>query len=183
MPVSRPSESTQRVAVTAMLLVGAPAAPTGCGSPGGTPPEDEVPESSAPATAGALECGTEPVTLKGHNETGFPLASELVEVALTTGCAIVSDACRLALEGHVPGGPRGLARGSPVAPGESRHAGHHPDRPPMRLRCDNGSERGGRASRQRTCRPSSLRTAPDSQARTSRSTDAGSSCADSVAAG
>ena len=54
---------------------------TACSSPGGTAPDaDETAPSSAATNAdGAPTCSTEPVTLKGYFETGFPLATDLTE--------------------------------------------------------------------------------------------------------
>lgn len=63
--------------LTATVLAGALAL-AGCSSPGSTSEEpEESPDASAPADDVAVDCGTDPVTLKAYFETGFPLAGEL----------------------------------------------------------------------------------------------------------
>jgi raffinose/stachyose/melibiose transport system substrate-binding protein len=78
--MSRSSRPTRRALVTASLVAGALVAVAACSSPGSNADEPEAPDSSAePTASGAIDCGTEPVTLKGYFETGFPLPSELAD--------------------------------------------------------------------------------------------------------
>jgi raffinose/stachyose/melibiose transport system substrate-binding protein len=76
--VSRTGRSGQRRALAATLVVGALAL-AGCSSPGSnsSTPEPEAPDTGTTPDATAIDCGTEPVTLKGYFETGFPLPTEL----------------------------------------------------------------------------------------------------------
>jgi raffinose/stachyose/melibiose transport system substrate-binding protein len=60
-------------ALTLAGLLGA----TACGAPGGDSDTAGTTASAAPVTAAT--CGTEPVTLKGYFETGFPLPKNLSE--------------------------------------------------------------------------------------------------------
>lgn len=66
--------------MTATAFVAALGVVAGCSSPGSTSSDAETPDASAPATGdGAPSCGTEEVTLKAYLETGFPLATELLD--------------------------------------------------------------------------------------------------------
>lgn len=70
------------MAMTATALVAALGVVAGCSAPGAS--SDPEPETTgggdAPtADASAPDCGTEPVTLKAYIETGFPLATELMD--------------------------------------------------------------------------------------------------------
>ncbi len=65
---------TAAVLVTALSAVGA------CSAPGGNAEDTAKPEQTGGATvASAPDCGTEPVTLKAYLETGFPLATKLMD--------------------------------------------------------------------------------------------------------
>jgi len=76
--VSRTGRSGRRSALATTLVVGALAL-AGCSSPGsgGSTAEPEGPDTDTPGESTAIDCGTEPVTLKGYFETGFPLPTEL----------------------------------------------------------------------------------------------------------
>ncbi|SNY69896.1 ABC transporter substrate-binding protein [Paractinoplanes atraurantiacus] len=61
--------------VRAALASSAVVAVAACSAPGGSSGTDNANASAAPVTSAT--CGTEPITLKGYFETGFPLPKEL----------------------------------------------------------------------------------------------------------
>ncbi|GAA2720727.1 ABC transporter substrate-binding protein [Cellulomonas aerilata] len=66
----------------AVGLTAAVAVTAGCSAPGGessTPAADASEGAAAGETAGAPTCGTEPVTMSGYFETGFPLPKALAD--------------------------------------------------------------------------------------------------------
>ncbi len=74
----------RRALTTGALLAGALVVTTACSSPGSSPtPDDsdspEATESESPTASGAIDCGTEDVTLSAYFETGFPLPGALTE--------------------------------------------------------------------------------------------------------
>lgn len=64
----------------AAALVAGALALTACSAPGASEePEETTASETGSSDGGAPTCGTEPVTLKAYLETGFPLATELMD--------------------------------------------------------------------------------------------------------